>query len=189
MKLSDYCSGAYSNFLKISSKSFQGYTISGGGSTFFFLKKLTDKHKLRPRCVHVIVRYICHERNVMTQKVVFARTTPPPRKNWSAQMRPYWGSCAIAKKLSKQLLPTGRLLLRNTVFVAFLRWGGGLRSVALVVSYKYLVFQSEIFVFTDQKIYIDIGNKGTRCLAQADWTSPEDGLCGKAPPCWYIGVF
>eukprot|EP00944_MAST-04C_sp_MAST-4C-sp1_P006085 g6085.t1 len=47
---------------------------------------------------------------------------------------------------------------------------------------KYLVFQSEIFVFTDQKIYIDIGNKGTRCLAQADWTSPEDGLCGKARP-------
>jgi hypothetical protein len=37
-------------------------------------------------------------------------------------------------------------------------------------------------VFTNKKIHIDIGNKGTRCLAQADWTSPEDGLCGKARP-------
>ena len=47
---------------------------------------------------------------------------------------------------------------------------------------KFLVFKSEIFVFTDKKIHIDIGDQGTGCLAQVEWTTNEDGICGEARP-------
>ena len=60
--------------------------------------------------------------------------------------------------------------------------GGVMYCWACCILDKYLVFKSEIFVFTDKKIYVDIGNKGTGCLAQAEWTTREDGICGKPRP-------
>ena len=60
--------------------------------------------------------------------------------------------------------------------------GGVMYCWACCILDQYLVFKSEIFVFTEKKIYVDIGNKGTGCLAQAEWTTREDGVCGKPRP-------
>ena len=184
-----YCSGAYSTFWKFLLNRFK-LLLAEVAQHFF--AKLTDKHKLRPRCSRDSTIYMPQKVNVMTQKVVFGNPTNELllRAQKLVGLDETIPGVVRTAKTVKQLLPTGRLLLRNTVFVAFLRWGGA------CVLWR-LLLPGQIFG-------LPIGNIRVHRPKDLHWywqqrnqmfgTSRLDITWGRSlwespPPCWYIGVF